>query len=110
MSQETVEIGKNSKKWGITFSTVPSGNGTEIETPQEPSFTGTLDQCRDWLYDSVKRFASGGVFYSFQYFFKNRPVIFANSMEGRKYPEYSIYGEQIASVQHVKYDENSLEI
>lgn len=70
-----ITVGKGSKKFGVGYSFTPTGNGTEIQIPTRPDYTGTLEQCNRSLgQDRTFQAHKNSAFYSLSWFYDGQRI------------------------------------
>ena len=77
MAEITVRNWRRSRSFGWGWSTVPTGEGINIEIPERPDYVGTYRQlceaeAEDRAFQSSK---SGGAFYATRWFYKGKPIV-----------------------------------
>lgn len=83
-----IKVSRNSRKWGWGYSVTPTGNGTEIETPIEPNYTGTIKQVVQQMQeDRTLQSYDGGTFMTRRWFWDGKPVKF-DSIDGQPEMDY----------------------
>ena len=63
-----------SRKFGWGWTTSPTGQGTSIEIPTSPDYTGTLGQLRQDRADDRAFHSLGGAFYNTAWFYGGRRI------------------------------------
>ena len=89
-SQVVVTNPFRSRKFGFGYTCTPTGNGTEIETPSKPDYTGTLKQVQEAVDADrlLASFRSGGTFYNTAWFYDGRRIVGAKSGFGDYFSDW----------------------
>jgi hypothetical protein len=75
MEEITITNYERRRKWGWGYSFSPTGNGTEIRTPTEPNYTGTLGQISEARENDPILKAHSNCYSSSQWFWNGRPIV-----------------------------------
>ena len=77
MAEITVTNWRRSRAFGFGWSSIPTGHGTEIETPKRPDYTGTVRQVQEAIREdrALAATVSGGAYHSRVWFYKGRRIV-----------------------------------
>lgn len=96
--EKTYTITRRNRQIGFGWSTIPTGNGTEIAAPTRPNYEGTVKQVLEErrVDRNLRAIQSGGVFMNAGWFFKGMRIVEVNGYSNRQYSFSDLMGELLS--------------